>query len=53
MDSSGNEWLRLANTVGFPIWVAVFVLVRLDKTLKDMTLAFTNLTKELERHRKG
>lgn len=52
MESSPETWIKLANTVGFPIWVAVFLLVRLDRTLREMTAAVTKLTVEL-RAQKG
>lgn len=36
--------LNFINTVGFPIFVAVFFLVKLDKTLQNIGRSVDNLT---------
>lgn len=40
--------VNFINTVGFPIFVAVYFLVRLDNTLKDISKNITDLTKIIE-----
>ncbi|MBF0716065.1 YvrJ family protein [Gemelliphila palaticanis] len=40
--------VNFINTVGFPIFVAVYFLVRLDNTLKDISKNIIDLTKIIE-----
>lgn len=40
--------LNFINTVGFPIFVAVFFLVKLDKTLQNIGKSLDDLTKIIE-----
>lgn len=40
--------LNFINTVGFPIFVAVFFLVKLDKTLQNIGKSVSDLTKIIE-----
>lgn len=40
--------LNFINAVGFPIFVAVFFLVRLDKTLQSIGRSVSELTKIIE-----
>ena len=40
--------LNFINTVGFPIFVAVFFLVKLDKTMQTIAKSLADLTKIIE-----
>lgn len=40
--------LNFINTVGFPIFVAVFFLLKLDKTLQNIGKSVDDLTKIIE-----
>ncbi|MGX7112378.1 YvrJ family protein [Gemella cuniculi] len=40
--------LNFINTVGFPIFVAVFFLVKLDKTLQSIGKSVNDLSKIIE-----
>lgn len=40
--------LNFINSVGFPIFVAVFFIVKLDKTLQNIAKHVENLTKIIE-----
>lgn len=40
--------VNFINTVGFPIFVAVYFLVRLDNSLKEIATHLQNLTAVLE-----
>lgn len=44
--------INFINTVGFPIFVAVYFLIRLDNTLKEISNSLLNLTKILENYNK-
>jgi len=48
VDPLSESWIKLASTVGFPIWVAMYLLVRVDNTLKEMTKAMLSLQKTIE-----
>jgi hypothetical protein len=39
-----DEILKLVSNVGFPIFIAVWLLIRTDKFLREMTLAVKELT---------
>jgi len=39
-----NEIIGLVSSLGFPIAICVFLLIERGKTLKELTLAITNLT---------
>lgn len=51
VDPSAVEWIKLANAVGFPVWVSIFLLVRLDNTLRDQTKAVNTLIQEMRKKR--
>ena len=40
--------LNFINTVGFPIFVAVFFIVKLDKTLQNIGISVNDLIKIIE-----
>lgn len=39
-----NEILKAVADVGFPAFVALYVLVRVNRNLEDLTKSVTNLT---------
>ncbi len=41
-------WQQIAN-VGFPIAVAIYLLVRVEKKLDDLTIAITSLGESLRK----
>ncbi|MFD3158855.1 YvrJ family protein (plasmid) [Haloimpatiens sp. FM7330] len=43
-----TELMQLISTLGFPIAVSVFLLVRLEKKLDDLTKAFLELSKSIQ-----
>lgn len=43
---------RLVGNLGFPIFVATWLLVRLEPALHDLTIAIRDNTKETAEHRK-
>lgn len=46
-----NEWIEVISNVGFPIAIALYVLIRLEKTLQRNTEAIKELTIRLGRRR--
>ena len=38
-----DEWIKLISTVGFPIAVSAYLLIRLETTIKELTRSVTNL----------
>jgi YvrJ protein family len=42
-------WLRAISTVGFPIVVSAYLLIRLEHTIKELTATVTKLTIVLAR----
>lgn len=44
-----EEVLSLIGNLGFPIFVAVFMLLRLETTVKDFTKSINDLTIELKK----
>ena len=42
------DMLNFINTVGFPIFVAVFFLVKLDRTMQIIAKNLENLTRTIE-----
>ncbi len=42
-----DELVKLISNVGFPAAVSLYLLVRLDKRLQELTEAFSELTKTL------
>ena len=45
-----NECAGFINTVGFPVFVAVYMMVVTNKGIKAMTSAFNELTKAVRDH---
>lgn len=43
--------INFINTVGFPIFVAVYFLIRLDNTLKEISTNLLSLNKILENYK--
>lgn len=43
-----KDWSQFISTVGFPVVVAGYVLVRMDKTVSGLTTAITKLTALIE-----
>lgn len=43
MDSPAS-WADFVKSVGFPVFVALFVLIRMDKSFKEMKDALIDLT---------
>ncbi len=39
-----DAFIKLVNTVGFPIGVSIYLLVRLEKKIEDLNKSITNLT---------
>lgn len=43
------DWVNVVSTVGFPIFVAVYLLTRFEKVLRDNTKAVEKLIEKLEK----
>ncbi|MGH4118776.1 YvrJ family protein [Clostridium sp.] len=39
-----DAFVKLANTVGFPIGVSIYLLVRFEKKIEDLNKSISNLT---------
>jgi len=44
-----QDWKELIGALGFPIAVTIFVLVRLDNTMKSLTVVITKLCERLSK----
>ncbi len=44
-----ETWIRVISTVGFPIAVAAYLLIRLEHNIKELTATVTKLTIVLAR----
>ena len=42
------EWQTLIGSFGFPIFVAIFMMVKMDKTIKTFSDAINNLAAEIK-----
>jgi hypothetical protein len=43
MEGEVDGWVKLVSTVGFPIAVAAYLLIRLETTIKDLTRTMNRL----------
>ena len=46
-----DDWIKLVSTVGFPIVVAGYLLIRLEGTIKALTSSVTKLIIALAKQR--
>jgi len=43
-----EQWTQFISSVGFPIFVSVFLLVRIEPTLKRITEVMTKILQHME-----
>lgn len=48
-----SEWTQFIRDVGFPIFVAGYVLIRLERTMTKLTDAITEMLRELRHVRRS
>lgn len=46
-----NEWVSFIQNVGFPIFVSLFLLVRIEPTLKRISEVMAQILQHMEDHR--
>ena len=42
-----DAFIKLVNTVGFPIGVSIYLLVRFEKKIEELNKSITNLTVDI------
>lgn len=45
-----DQWIKLISQVGFPIAITCYVMIRIEKAIKEMTTQIYRLTMTLARH---
>lgn len=45
-----NSWADFIKSIGFPIFVSVFVLIRMERALTEISKALTGLTVVIQSH---
>jgi|TARA_Y100000310_G_scaffold157582_1_gene156974 hypothetical protein len=45
-----NDWITIVSNLGFPIVIALYILIRLENTLKENTKVIQNLILHIDRN---
>ena len=49
MDALTDQGIKIISQVGFPVFVAAYLLIRTDKLLRELTTAVKELTQAVAR----